>query len=50
VNEPEPRLETGLGEETAVERVINRPLGHAIHLFLSLLALLMLLAAGDRNG
>jgi hypothetical protein len=46
VNEPEQRLETGVGEETAVERVVNRHLGNAIHLFLSLLALLVLLAAG----
>jgi hypothetical protein len=37
--------EPGLGEETAVERVLNRYLGHATHLFLSLLGLLVLLAA-----
>ena len=36
---------TGAGEETALERFFNRHLGNAIHLFLSVLALLVLLAA-----
>ncbi|HEX8142583.1 MAG TPA: hypothetical protein VF553_08305 [Pyrinomonadaceae bacterium] len=35
----------GAGEETAIERVINVYLGNAIHIFLSVLALLVLLAA-----
>jgi hypothetical protein len=39
---PDPEI----GEETAVERVLNRYLGHAMHLFLSLLGLLVLAAAG----
>lgn len=34
-----------IGGDTEVERVIDRYLGNAIHLFLSLLALLILLAA-----
>lgn len=36
---------TGVGEETAVERIFNRYLGNTIHAFLSLLALLVLVAA-----
>jgi len=46
VNEPKKPLETGVGEETTVERVVNRHLGNTIHFYLSLLALLVLLAAG----
>lgn len=33
------------GEETAIERVINRYVGDAIHLFLSLLSIMILAAA-----
>lgn len=36
---------TGAGEETAVERLFNRYLGNAIHIFLSVLALVILVAA-----
>ncbi|HEV2914589.1 MAG TPA: hypothetical protein VGX92_15020 [Pyrinomonadaceae bacterium] len=36
---------TGAGEETAAERLFNRYLGNAIHIFLSVLALLVLAAA-----
>ncbi len=36
---------TGAGEETALERLLNRYLGNAIHIFLSVLALVILLAA-----
>ena len=35
----------GAGEETAIERLFNRYLGNAIHIFLSVLALLVLAAA-----
>jgi hypothetical protein len=35
----------GAGEETAVERIFNVYLGNAIHIFLSILALLVLAAA-----
>jgi hypothetical protein len=37
--------EVGTGEETHVESVLNRHAGNVIHLFLSLLALLILAAA-----
>lgn len=37
--------ETGTGEDTIVERIFNRYLGNAIHIFLSVLALLVLIAA-----
>jgi hypothetical protein len=37
--------EVGTGEETQVERLLNRHAGNLIHLFLSLLALLILAAA-----
>jgi uncharacterized membrane protein (DUF373 family) len=36
---------SGAGEETAVERAFNRYVGNTIHAFLSLLALLVLIAA-----
>lgn len=36
---------TGAGEETALERILNRYLGNAIHIFLSVLAMLVLVAA-----
>jgi hypothetical protein len=36
---------TGTGEDTMFERIFNRYLGNAIHIFLSVLALLVLLAA-----
>lgn len=42
--EPETE-ETGVGEETFVERVFNKRVAEAIHLFLSLLAVLLLVAA-----
>ncbi len=35
----------GGGEETALERVINRYVGNTIHLFLSLLSIFLLIAA-----
>ncbi len=38
--------EVGTGEETKVERVVSNYLSVAIHLFLSLLAVLLLIAAG----
>lgn len=38
-------VETDVGAETAFERVLNRYVGDAIHLFLSLLAVLILAAA-----
>lgn len=38
--------EVGTGEETKVERTISNYLGVAIHLFLSALAMLLLIAAG----
>lgn len=37
--------EVGTGEETKVERLVSNYLGVAIHLFLSLLAVLLLIAA-----
>lgn len=37
--------ETGVGEETFVERVFNKRVAEVIHLFLSLLAVLLLVAA-----
>ena len=39
------KTETGIGEETKVERVFNRYVGDAIHIFLSVLAVLILAAA-----
>ncbi len=36
----------GTGEETKIERVVSNYLGVAIHLFLSVLAMLLLIAAG----
>lgn len=38
--------EVGTGEETKVERAVSNYLGVAIHLFLSVLAVLLLIAAG----
>ncbi len=38
--------EVGTGEETRVERAVSNYLGVAIHLFLSALAILLLIAAG----
>ncbi len=37
--------EVGVGEGTAVERILNKYAGNVIHLFLSLLALIILAAA-----
>lgn len=37
--------DSGVGEETAVERVLNLYVGNAIHLFLSVLAVMILVAA-----
>lgn len=37
--------ETGIGEQTAFERLLNQYAGNVIHLFLSLLALIVLAAA-----
>lgn len=42
--EPETE-ETGLGKESFVERVLNKRVAEVIHLFLSLLAILLLVAA-----
>jgi hypothetical protein len=42
---PEKEPKASAGGETIVERVLDRYLGDAIHLFLSLLALLILIAA-----
>lgn len=39
------KQETGIGEETKVERVFNLYVGNAIHIFLSVLAVLILAAA-----
>ena len=41
----EDKEKTGAGEETALERLLNRYLGNAIHIFLSVLALVILVAA-----
>ncbi len=41
----EDKDKTGAGEETALERLLNRYLGNAIHIFLSVLALVILIAA-----
>lgn len=43
--ERQDKTETGVGEETKVERVFNRYVGDAIHIFLSVLAVLILAAA-----
>jgi hypothetical protein len=45
VSERQEKKDTGLGEETKVERVFNRYIGDAIHIFLSVLAVLILAAA-----
>jgi hypothetical protein len=45
VGERQDKTETGAGEETKVERVFNRYVGDAIHIFLSILAVLILAAA-----
>jgi hypothetical protein len=45
VSERKEQKDTGLGEETKVERVFNRYVGDAIHIFLSILAVLILAAA-----
>jgi hypothetical protein len=45
VSERQDKKETGIGEETSVERVFNRYVGNAIHIFLSVLALIILAAA-----
>jgi hypothetical protein len=45
VSERKTQHEVGTGEETQVESVLNRHAGNVIHLFLSLLALLILAAA-----
>jgi uncharacterized membrane protein (DUF373 family) len=39
------KTESGIGEETKVERVFNRYVGDAIHIFLSILAVLILASA-----
>lgn len=44
-NKPEPEEETGTGEETAVETAVSNHIGVVIHLFLSALAVLLLVAA-----
>ena len=43
--EDDPGEKAGGGETTAVERVLNRWVGDAIHLFLSLLSVVILVAA-----
>lgn len=45
VRERQDKTETGVGEETKVERIFNRYVGDAIHIFLSLLAVLILAVA-----
>jgi uncharacterized membrane protein (DUF373 family) len=45
VVERQDKKETGIGEETAVERVFNRYVGNTIHIFLSVLAVIILAAA-----
>jgi hypothetical protein len=45
VSERKEQKDTGLGEETKVERIFNRYVGDAIHIFLSILAVLILAAA-----
>ena len=45
MGERQDKTETGVGEETKVERVFNRYVGDAIHIFLSVLALLILAVA-----
>lgn len=44
-SERQTQNEVGIGEEPPIERVLNRYAGDLIHLFLSLLALLILAAA-----
>ncbi len=45
MSEDKKQKDPGLGEETALERVLNRYVGDIIHLFLSVLAILILAAA-----
>lgn len=45
MGERQDKTETGVGEETKVERVFNRYVGDAIHIFLSVLAVVILAAA-----
>jgi hypothetical protein len=45
VGETQKQKEVGVGEETSVERVFNIYVGNAIHIFLSVLAVLMLAVA-----
>ena len=45
MSERKEQKDTGLGEETKVERIFNRYVGDAIHIFLSILAVLILAAA-----
>jgi hypothetical protein len=45
MSERQDKKDTGLGEETKVERIFNRYVGDAIHIFLSILAVLILAAA-----
>jgi hypothetical protein len=45
VGERQGQKDTGIGEETGVERVFNLYVGNAIHIFLSVLAVLILAAA-----
>jgi len=45
VTEEKEKALSGAGEETPLERIINRHMGNVIHLFLSLLAVLILAAA-----
>jgi hypothetical protein len=45
VGERQNKPETGIGEETSVERAFNRYVGNTIHIFLSVLAVVILAAA-----
>ena len=45
MGEQQGQKDPGIGEETKVERIFNRYVGDAIHIFLSILAVLILAAA-----
>lgn len=45
MSEDKKQKDSGTGEETAAERVLNRHVGDVIHMFLSVLAILILVAA-----
>lgn len=45
MSENSKQKDPGIGEETAIERVLNQHVGNTIHMFLSVLAILILAAA-----